>query len=80
MRGDGLGVSPHASPIGPQGEVSNSDCHHGKGLKELIAPHVNDAYNVGVPTDQHGATAGRGTDFATLVVRLFIEHCLGEFV
>lgn len=52
--------------------------HLAKGLKELIAPYVTPAYTQSMPVDQYGATAGRGTDIASHVVRSFLDTCAAK--
>ena len=43
--------------------------HSGKALVGRIKNAVEEQYNSGVPLSQYGAVCGRGTDFATHVVR-----------
>ena len=43
---------------------------------ELLSAHVDPIYNAEMPTEQFGATSGRGTDFASHIVRSFLEYCL----
>ena len=69
-----------------KGKGSRSECdmsrgillsdHLSKGFCNLLATHINPAYNANMPTEQFGATVGRGTDVATHIVRSFIEMCL----
>ena len=68
-----------------KGKGSRSECdmsrgillsdHLSKGFCNLLATHINPAYNANMPTEQFGATVGRGTDVATHIVRSFIEMC-----
>jgi DNA-directed RNA polymerase subunit RPC12/RpoP len=49
--------------------------HLSKGFCNLMAPYINPHYNKHMPTEQFGAVSGRGTDFATHIIRSFIEMC-----
>ena len=49
--------------------------HMGKSLCEQLDLHLRPSYNTQMPADQYGATSGRGTDFASHIVRSFIEFC-----
>ncbi|CAK0804335.1 unnamed protein product [Prorocentrum cordatum] len=49
--------------------------HLAKGMKEVLAPHVFDAYNKGIPDSQHGAVGGRGTDMAAFLLQCFVPYC-----
>ena len=59
-----------------KGDRSDCDCsrgilladHLGKGLCEPLSAHVDPIYNAEMPTEQFGATSGRGTDFASHIV------------
>eukprot|EP00959_Pyramimonas_sp_CCMP1952_P122621 2563432-Pyramimonas_sp.AAC.1 len=44
-------------------------------MKEVLAPHVFDAYNKGIPDSQHGAVSGRGTDMAAFLLQCFVSYC-----
>ena len=52
------------------------ECHLGKGLKELMAPHVNAPVNTHMPAAQHGAVPGKGTDLACHLVLAFLQWSL----
>ena len=49
--------------------------HLGKGMKEVLAPFVFDAYNRGLPDSQHGAVGGRSTDMAAFLLQCFSAFC-----
>ena len=49
--------------------------HMGKSLCEQLDAHLRPRYNIHMPTDQFGATSGKGTDFASHIVRSFIDMC-----
>ena len=49
--------------------------HAAKGLKQLFSIMVTPVYQQHIPEAQHGAVAGRGTDYAAHLVRCFIDYC-----
>ena len=49
--------------------------HIGKPFCRLLADEVKPHYNPHIPIDQCGATASRGTDFATHAMLTFVERC-----
>ena len=49
--------------------------HAAKGLKQLLSNEVTPQYTEHMPETQHGAVAGRGTDFASHLVQCFLAYC-----
>ena len=48
--------------------------HASKAFAGQLKMYVDPVYNVRIPVDQFGATAGRGTDFAHHILRSFIDR------
>ncbi|CAK0905350.1 unnamed protein product, partial [Prorocentrum cordatum] len=48
--------------------------HCAKGLTSIIKEAIDPGYSAHVPKSQYGAVAKRGTDYASLVVRLMISY------
>ena len=48
--------------------------HLAKGYKQWLSSRVMGCYASGMPDSQHGAVPGRSTDFATHLVRSFLDH------
>ena len=51
------------------------NCHMSKGLAVHLDGYVNAHYSENMPLNQFGATAKRGTDAATMLVRSFVRRC-----
>ncbi|CAK0811430.1 unnamed protein product [Prorocentrum cordatum] len=49
--------------------------HAAKGLKQLLSHMVTGPYQDNIPEVQHGAVAGRGTDYAAHLVHSFQAYC-----
>ena len=49
--------------------------HAAKGLKQMLSHIVSGPYEANIPEMQHGAVAGRGTDYAAHLVHCFQAYC-----
>ena len=52
--------------------------HAAKGLKQILGAILNDPYQQNMPEAQHGAVAGRGTDYAAHLVHCFMAYCAAQ--